>query len=87
MPNSKEEIERGRAAAERAVRELCRARATKQPRIEWGATTDEPQRLGIFIEGLDPIELEVDSASLGVPGGMAVARLVTSALRAALRSR
>ena len=87
MSNAAEEIERGRATAERAVRELCQAQRTKQPRLEWGATTDEPQRLAIFIEDLDPIELEFDISSLGAPGGMVVARLVRRALLAALRSR
>jgi hypothetical protein len=87
MSNSAEEIERGRATAERAVRELCQAQGTKRPRIEWGSATDEPQRLKIFIEDLDPIEIEFDIASLGTQGGMAAARLVRRALLAALRSR
>ena len=87
MSNRAEEIERGRATAERAVRELCQAQGTKQPRLEWGAATDEPQRLGIFIEDLDPIEVEFDISSLGAQGGMAVARIVRRALLAALRSR
>ena len=87
MANPTEEIERGRAAAERTVRELCQARGTKQPRLEWGPATDDPQRLGIFIEGLDPIELEFGISSLGARGGMEVARAVSSALLAALRSR
>ena len=87
MSNSAEEIERGRATAERAVRELCQAQGTKQPRLEWGAATDDPQRLEILIEDLDPIEIEFDIASMGTAGGMAAARLVRRALVAALRSR
>jgi hypothetical protein len=87
MSNPAEEIERGRAIAERAVHELCRAQETKQPRLEWGSATDEPQRLGIFIEDLDPIEVELSISSLGAQGGMAAARLVRRALLAALRSR
>jgi hypothetical protein len=87
VSDSAEEIERGRAAAERAVRELCQAQGTKQPRLEWRSATDEPQRLGIFIEGLDPFEVEFDISSLGAQGGMAAARLVRRALLAALRSR
>ncbi len=87
MSNSAEEIERGRASAERAVRELCQAQGTKQPRLEWGSATDEPQRLGIFIEDLDPIELAFSVSSLGAQGGMEAARLVRRALVAALRSR
>ena len=87
MSNTAEEIERGRAIAERAVRELCQAQGTKQPRLEWGATTDEPQRLGIFIEDLDPIEVEFDISSLGDRAGMAAARTVRRALLAAIRSR
>ncbi len=86
MSNVAEEIERGRATAERAVRELCQAQGTKQPRLEWGSGTDESQRLAIFIEDLDPIELEFSISSLGAQGGMAVARLVRRALVAALRS-
>ncbi len=69
------------------MRELCQAQGTKQPRLEWGAATDEPQRLGIFIEDLDPIHVEFDSSSLGAQDGMAVARIVRRALLAALRSR
>jgi hypothetical protein len=86
MSNSAEEIERGRATAERAVRELCQAQGTKQPRLEWGSVTDEPQRLEILIEDLDPIEVEFQLSSLEAPGGMAVARLVRRALLATLRS-
>ena len=86
MSSSTEEIERGRATAERAVRELCQAQRTKQPRLEWGSTTDEPQRLSIFIEDLDPIELELGISSLSDHGGMAAARMVRRALQAALRS-
>ena len=71
MANSAEEIERGRVTAERAVRELCQARGTKQPRFEWGPVADTPQRLEIFIEDLDPIEIEfrlaeVDSARVAI---------------------
>jgi hypothetical protein len=87
MSHPAEEIERGRATAERAVRELCQAQGTKQPRLEWGSATDEPQRLEIFIEELDPIELEFSIASLGAQGGMAAARRVRRALLEALRSR
>ena len=87
MSNSGEEIERDRATAERAVRELCQAQGTKQPRLEWGSATDEPQRLEIFIEDLDPFAIEFDISSLVAPGGMAAARLVRRALLAALRSR
>jgi hypothetical protein len=87
MSNPEEEIGRGRAIAERAVRELCQAQGTRQPRLEWGATTDEPQRLGIFIEDLDPIEVEFEISSLEDQGGMAAARVVRRALLAALRSR
>ena len=87
MSDPAEEIERGRAIAERAVRELCQAQGTKQPRLEWGSTTDEPQRLGIFIEDLDPIEVEFDISSLGDRAGMAAARTVRRALLAAIRSR
>jgi hypothetical protein len=87
MSNAAEEMERGRAIAERAVREVCQAQGTKQPRLEWGATTDELQRLGIFIEDLDPIEVEFDISALGDPTGMAAARKVRRALLAALRSR
>ena len=87
MSKPAEEIERGRAIAERSVRELCQAQGTKEPRLEWGATTDEPQRLGIFIEDLDPIEVEFDISSLGDRAGMAAARTVRRALLAALRSR
>jgi len=87
MSNSAEEIEQGRVTAERAVREVCQAQETKQPRLEWGPATDEPQRLGIFIEDLDPIEVEIGSASLGIRGGLEVARVVRRALLAALRSR
>lgn len=86
MSTSAEEIERGRVAAERAVRELCQARRTKQPTFEWGSTTDDPQRLRILIEDLDPIEVELDSSSLGLQAGMAAARRVRSALQAAFRS-
>jgi len=86
MSNSAEEIERGRASAERAVLELCRAQGTKQPRLEWGSATDEPQRLEIFIEDLDPIEVEFSLSSLRDHGGMAAARLVRRALVGALRS-
>jgi len=86
MSNSTEEVERGRVTTERAVRELCQAHRTKQPRLEWGSTTDEPQRLSIFIEGLDPIEVEFDGSSLGARGGMAAARAVRRALQAAFRS-
>jgi hypothetical protein len=87
MSHPAEEIERGRATAERAVRELCQAQGTKQPRLEWGSATDEPQRLEIFIEELDPIELEFSIASLEAQGGMAAARRVRRALLEALRSR
>ena len=87
MSNSAEEIERGRASAERAVRELCQAQGTKQPRLEWGAAADETQRLEILIEDLDPMKIEFDVSALKAPGGVAVARLVRSALRAALRNR
>ena len=87
MSNPAEEIERGRAIAERAVRELCQAQGTKQPRLEWGATTDDPQRLGILIEDLDPIEVELSISSLEDRGGMATARVVRRALLEALRSR
>lgn len=87
MSNAAEEMERGRAIAERAVREVCQAQGTKQPRLEWGATTDEPQRLGIFIEDLDPIEVEFDISTLGDRSGIAAARKVRRALLAALRSR
>jgi hypothetical protein len=69
------------------VRELCQAQGTKQPRLEWGSATDEPQRLEIFIDELDPIELEFSVASLGAQGGMAAAQMVRSALMDALRSR
>ncbi len=86
MSNSAEEIARGRATAERAVRELCQAQGTKQPRLEWGSATDEPQRLEIFIEDLDPIEVEFSISSLGAQGGMAAARLVRRALANARRS-
>jgi hypothetical protein len=86
MSNSAEEIERGRASAERVVRELCQAQGTKQPRLEWGAATDEPQRLEIFIEDLDTIEIELSISSLGAQDGMAAARLVRRALVNALRS-
>jgi hypothetical protein len=87
MSNSAEEIECGRATAERAVRELCQAHGTKQPRLEWGSATDGPQRLALFIEDLDPIEVELSISSLGAQGGMAAARLVRRALVDALRSR
>jgi hypothetical protein len=87
MSTSAEEIERGRASAERAVRELCQAQGTKQPRLEWGAAADETQRLEIFIEDLDPMEIEFDVSALGAPGGTAVARMVRRAIVAALRSR
>ena len=86
MSNPAEEIEHGRANAERAVRELCQAQGTKQPRLEWGSATDEPQRLEIFIEELDPIELEFSISSLRAQGGMAAARRVRRALMDALRS-
>ena len=86
MSNSAEEIERGRATAERAVREVCRAQGTKQPRLEWGAPTDEMQQLKVLIEDLEPMEIEFDVSALGSPGGTAVARLVRRALVAALRS-
>jgi hypothetical protein len=87
MSNPAEEIERGRTAAERAVREVCRAQGTKQPRLEWGDAAGEAQRLGIFVEDLDPIEVEFDSSALLDPAGVVVARVVSRALRAALRSR
>ena len=87
MSNPAEEMERRRALAERAVRELCRAQGTKQPRLEWGPTTEEPQRLGILIEDLDPIEVELSASSLEDRGGLAVARVVRRALLEALRSR
>jgi len=87
MSTSAEEIERGRASAERAVRELCQAQGTKQPRLEWGAAADETQRLEIFIEDLDPMEIEFDVSALEAPGGTAVARMVRRAIVAALRSR
>ena len=86
MSNSTEEIARGRANAERAVHELCQAQGTKRPRLEWGSATDEPQRLEIFIEDLDSIEVELSISSLGAQGGMAAARLVRRALANARRS-
>ncbi len=87
MSDLVEGIERGRATAERAVRELCQARRTKQPRFEWGAATDEPQRLEVFIEDLDPIEIELSISSLADQGGMAAARLARRAFVDAIRSR
>ena len=87
MSDRAEEIERGRAIAERAVRELCQAQGTKQPRLEWGSPTDEPQKLRILIEDLDPIEIEFDISSLEAQGAMVLARLIRRELLAALRPR
>ena len=75
------------ATAERAVREVCQAQGTNQPRLEWGSETDVPQRLRILIEDLDPIEVEFDMPSLRAQGGIAAARVARRALVAVLRSR
>jgi len=87
MSNSAEEIERGRAIAERAVRELCQAQGRKQPRLEWGPATDTPQRVEILIADLDPVEIEFTIPLLTAQGGIGAARLARRALTDALRSR
>ena len=87
MSNSAEEVERGRAIAERAVRELCQAQGRKQPRLEWGPATDTPQRVEILIPDLDPIGIEFTIALLTAQGGIGAARLARRALTDALRSR
>ena len=87
MSDSTEEVERGRAMAERAVRELCQAQGRKQPRLEWGPVTDTPQRVEILISDLDPIEIEFSIPLLKAQGGIGAARLARQALTNALRSR
>jgi hypothetical protein len=87
MSNSAEEVERGRAMAERAVRELCQAQGRKQPRLEWAPATDTSQRVEILISDLDPIAIEFTIPLLTAQGGIGAARLARQALTDALRSR
>jgi len=86
MSNSAEEIERGRAIAERAARELCQAQGRKQPRFEWGAVTATPQQLTILIENLDPIPIQFGASDLTAQGGIGAARTARRALQNALRA-
>jgi hypothetical protein len=82
-----DEVERGRAIVEQAARELCQARGGNPPEFKWGALTDTPQRLGILIEGLDPIDLEFSAPTLADQGGMAAARFTRRKILDASRSR
>lgn len=82
-----EEVERAKATAERAARELCQAQGRAQPIFEWVPATDTPERLTISIEGLDPIEVEVSVPSLTAHGGIGAARVARMAIMNALRSR